>query len=259
MSETPEGGFNFTAALIAQELYEEKFPFRITGLRWDTYLSLCWTEWKLSPALAFAWTRYEHPSPVELFKQTKEWAQFIDSEVVDPQGEQRSPHKLERYAYAWVYYQLKWYNGLAGDRVPSPLNIGYLDALPWSEILDFSDYPASVKERWLNEVLPLLARPELGFPPSVQEEFLKAWMAGGGVGKNELKILRRRLVTDAYVAAAYQRGDSKAAFLLPTDEEIDAMISKIDRRYTDAHSDAIKIADPKFQWEWIENSDSEDL
>jgi hypothetical protein len=255
MSEIPEGGFNFTAALVAQELYEKKFPFRISGLQWDTYLSHSWTEWSFSPRLSFAWTRYQHPSPSDLFKQTREWAKFIKSQVVNPQGEQRNSHKLERYAYAWIYYQLKWSNLLTNVEVPSPLDLVYTEPPPWDKVLDFSEYSNNAQKRWVNEILPLLARPELGFPPSVNEIFLKAWKAAGGFGKDELKRLRRRLVTDAYVAAAYQRGDIDAVSVLPGDDDIDTIIRKIDATYEEVHRDDLRAIAPELQWIWIETSD----
>ena len=68
MSAEPGNRFNFTGALIAKMLEEAHFPVNAAGLRWETYLSLAWTEWRFL-GLSFAWTRHTHPRPDELLNQ----------------------------------------------------------------------------------------------------------------------------------------------------------------------------------------------
>ena len=56
------------------------------------------------------------------------------------------------------------------------------------------------KLRWNRETLPLLARPELGLPPAVQRLLLT-----NATDFDLLKKQRRRLVTDAILAAAQEK------------------------------------------------------
>ena len=231
MSTDSSKRFNFTAAMVAKIMQDEGFAVDATSLRWETYLSLAWTEW-FSPRLAFAWTRHRHPRPDALLDQTQDWGEFIKS-----LGEPRN--KLERYAYAWVYFQRKWSACPAAEALnPTKLQKGG-EPLPWDDLLHFEE-PATVTgreelKRWRYSTLPLLARPELGFPPEVQERLLGDTLKEGveaGV-KEELRRERRRRVTDAYVAAEAQQG--RTVQKLPEDKAIGEFIKTIDALYAKAH------------------------
>jgi KAP-like P-loop domain-containing protein len=233
MSIEPENRFNFTAAMIALMLQEAKFDVDATGLRWETYLSHAWTEWALSPPLSFAWTRHEHPRPDRLFEQSQIWADFIKLP-----SEAKDERKLERYAFAWIYYQRQWSGHPAPPRTPHPMKLNELNGpLPWDLLLTFkSTKDQSEIKKWQMETLPLLARPELGLPPSVQNKLLRAPLKDAGTSvKEELQRQRRRLVTDAFVAAAMQRGT--VVRTIPDDDEIEGMIKKIDKIYQGVHSE----------------------
>jgi hypothetical protein len=231
MSTEPENRFNFTTAMIAPMLQEAGFSVDATGLRWETYLSHAWTEWLLSTPLSFAWTRHKHPRPDELLKQTQDWDLFIQE-----RSEPKDEHKLERYAYAWVYYQRQWSGHSVGHGTMDPLVAkNYSGQLPWEMLLNFDNINDKIeKTKWLTETLPLLARPELGFPVLVQNWLAKSIMDSVISVKDVLKAQRRRLITDAFVAASMQRGRVDQKY--PEDPSIEEMIAKIDKIYEGVHS-----------------------
>jgi hypothetical protein len=227
MSTAPESGFNFTGALIAnmlQEQREQKYPVEATGLQWNTYLSLAWTEWP-SLGASFAWTRHIHPTPDELLEQTQAWAKMLS----DPP---KHEHNLEWYAYAWIYSQRLW-SGHDCSKIKEPANLLSADAvLPWKELLDLSGIKdIKEKKRWISETLPLLARPELGFPPDVQKILLRGLQKKS---KPDLRRIRRRLATDAIVAMAMQQR-SEVLTPLPKDDEIETALRTIDQIYSEGH------------------------
>jgi hypothetical protein len=241
MSAEPETGFNFTCALIAKTLAESRFRIEAGALRWETYLSLAWTEWPVLQA-SFSWTRHEHPTPLQLMKQTSEWATFL-GKLLESEG------KLETYAYAWIYYQRQW-NGCGFSQSQdssvafpklTPTHPKDLIAKPtsddWDALLNFNAVEEIQKHKWLRETLPLLARPELGFPPEVQDRLLAGILQKDGrldekMGE-ELRQNRRRGATDAKVAAAMQR--NKVMLETPKEEEIKNMIETIDKVYSEGH------------------------
>jgi hypothetical protein len=226
MSTEPDNRFNFTGALIAKMLEESAFPIDAAALLWETYLSLAWTEWP-SLGASFAWTRHRHPRPDELLAQTRSWAEFIKVPI-EGEGER----KFERYAYAWIYYQRIW----SDHKVPDPLKptaqLTSGTSMPWKELLDFGKQNQKERVTWLRSTLPLLARPELGFPPMVQECLFEGLPSGEEV-KQELKRLRRRLITDAIVAAGRQRGEVDEQ--IPNDEKIEEVIKAIDQMYLEGY------------------------
>jgi hypothetical protein len=242
MSADPVQRFNFTGALIAKMLHEAEFPVDATALRWETYLSHAWTEWFLSPQLAFAWNRRTHPRPNQLLEQSRTWAEFMTR-----LGEPKDPDKLERYAYAWVYYQREWSGTGPSATTLEPTKLeGASDPLKdskalrwgaqWDKLLDFTNLDEDERKKWQNEILPLLARPEIGFPPKVQEVLLRG-RENRIVVTEELRRLRRRWVTDAVVAAAMQHGKVTDASEIPSESEIDTLILKIDTIYEGSYSD----------------------
>jgi hypothetical protein len=224
MSTEPDNRFNFTGALIAKMLEESGFLVDAAALRWETYLSLAWTEWP-SLGASFAWTRHKHPRPDELLEQTQSWAEFIRA----PIGRK---DKFERFAYAWVYHQRKWSDHQARVSLDPTQLTSSGTSSPWRDLLDFKKCNQQERERWQRSTLPLLARPELGFPPAVQKQLLTALPRGEGI-KRELNRQRRRLVTDAVVAAGMQRGEVDST--LPSDEKIEEIIKTIDQMYVDGY------------------------
>lgn len=227
MSTAPESGFNFTGALIAnmlQEQREQKYPVEATGLQWNTYLSLAWTEWP-SLGASFAWTRHIHPTPDELLEQTQAWAKMLS----DPP---KHEHSLEWYAYAWIYSQRLW-SGHDCSKIEEPTHLLSADAVfPWEVLLDMSRIrDIEDKKRWISETLPLLARPELGFPPHVQTILLKGLPEKS---KLDLRRVRRRLATDAIVATTMQQR-SEVLTPLPKDDDIEVALKTIDQIYSEGH------------------------
>ena len=91
-----------------------------------------------------------------------------------------SGKKLERIAYAWIHYQLKWLSGTMDD-VPPPSAAGTFDDSHWDKLLavrpevdnDTKHGPRRSQD-WPTQTLPLLARPEIGLPPEVQSQLLRS-------------------------------------------------------------------------------------
>jgi hypothetical protein len=234
MSTKPDNRFNFTCGLIAKMLQEADFSVDATGLQWETFLSLAWTEWSLPgfPPTAFAWTRHQHPRPDELFEQTRSWSDFIKKNV-------ETKDKLERYAYFWLYHQRKWtHKSSSGSLNASELS-DLSTSLNWDGLLKFTE-AKDAKDgedltKWRHETIPLLGRPELGFPPEVQERLLLGVIREDDLRvKQALKRQRRRLVTDAFVAAAAQMGADVRK--IPDNAVIEDAIKAIDERYAAEHT-----------------------
>lgn len=237
MSTAPEHRFNFPGGLIAKMLEEAGLSVDAGGLAWNTNASHAWTEWNLTPSMSFQWTPHEHPRPDQLFSQTRDWASFIlkMKEVNEPEDDSR----LARYAYAWVYYQRRWKEGSSpvGLKAPEDLS-GPPGGWPWQELLDFSAVDRKQKERWMYETLPLLARPEMGFPPLVQKRFLsvkdKDVVALDKAPNRIIMQLRRerlRRVTDAVHAARVRNGQLE--FDIPPDSQVENIAAQIDDIYAE--------------------------
>jgi hypothetical protein len=224
-----DGSDGLTAGLIAKALQEQGFAIDSTGLKWETFLSFAWTEWPKLGA-SFAWSRHKHPRPDEMFAQTHEWAEFLQSVI-------ETRRKLERFAYAWIYYQRKW----SGHRLVAaldPAKTTNRDAkLDWDGLLKFPPSKSGGEmteetKKWKEETLPLLARPELGFPPGIQRKLLAPVTKASDAVKVELKRQRRRLATDALFAAGLQRGDVNR---MAEDDEVERVIDSIDKAYASLH------------------------
>ncbi|HEX9984427.1 MAG TPA: hypothetical protein VGF69_14285 [Thermoanaerobaculia bacterium] len=225
----PDSSEELTAGLVAKALQEQGFAIDATGLKWETFLSFAWTEWPKVGA-SFAWSRHKHPRPDEMFAQTREWAEFLQSVI-------ETRRKLERFAYAWIYYQRKW----SGHRLDAALDLAQTknrDArLDWAGVLEFPQPKAGTEasddtKKWKEETLPLLARPELGFPPDIQSRLLVHVEGASDAVKVELKRQRRRLATDALFAAGLQRGDVNR---MAEDDEVERVIDSIDKAYGSLH------------------------
>lgn len=201
----------FISALIAASLREDGYGVVAPGLRWDIRLALAWTGARLfegedlSLDLAFRWQLHEHPSPMRLLTWTKEWRDFIH----DLAG--NTELRLQRIAYAWIYYQLRWMGGeeliRKLSKLPPPFDEKFNLEKSWTLLLSLEPQTGGKAEkvRWKGRILPLMARPELGLPVEIQKRLLKPM-------KERLDIdwlwdQRRRLVTDAIVAAAELAGN----------------------------------------------------
>jgi hypothetical protein len=224
----PDGSEELTAGLVAKALQEQGFAIDATGLKWETFLSFAWTEWPKVGA-SFAWSRHKHPRPDEMFFQTREWAEFLQSVI-------ETRRKLERFAYAWIYYQRKW-SGHRLDAALDPVQTHRDAKLDWAGVLEFTPSKSGSEateetKKWKEETLPLLARPELGFPPDIQRRLLVHVEEASDAVKVELKRQRRRLATDALFAAGLQRGDVNR---MAEDDEVERVIDSIDKAYASLH------------------------
>jgi hypothetical protein len=198
------------SALLASSMRDDGYGVVAPDLVWDIRLALAWTDVRvferdLSLDLAFRWQLHEHPSPLRLLNWTKEWRDFIHGLSGD------KTLLLERIAYAWIYYQLKWMRkDLRSERpkawqgLPAPLDKGFNEEKTWARLLSFEPETGTEAKFWRQRTLPLLARPELGLPVEVQHRLLT--QADAGMDRDWLRDQRRRRVTDAIIAAADQRG-----------------------------------------------------
>jgi hypothetical protein len=201
---------NWTAMLAAKALEEAKGPVDAAGIRWDTYLSLAWTEWQ-RPSASFSWDRHRHPSPDQLLRQAQEWAACVR------QLGYRS--SIDRLAYAWVYHQVKWNSDKPIPEELSPETAS--GDLPWDGILKLD--PTEDPTDWRDRTLPLLARPEIGLSEDVQRKLL----AARNTDKDpSLAKIRRRLVRNAVLAFAAQRGRELPA--LAESKDVEGFIIEIE-------------------------------
>lgn len=243
--------FHFVSALLAKLLEERKFPINASALRWETYLSHAWTEWILAARLSFAWPRFKHPKPDQLFEQARDWLEFSmemsifqEEDDEDLENDRMASERLDLWCYAWVFHQLRWSDRQwkrAGEGSNASRDREELDpvsfkadpsALPWDSLLSLNGLPDEKIDRWRKEMLPLMARPELGFSPKVQRRLLQASEIDD---KSSLRSLRRRYVTDARFAAEIQQGSVLREF--PSESEVRGWISKIDENYQKTHGE----------------------
>jgi hypothetical protein len=191
-----------TSALIAASLRDDGYGVVAPGLVWNIHLALAWTEARVivddrSFNFAFQWPVYIHPSPLQLLLWTKDWRNFIH----DLSG--NAELRLERIAYAWIYYQLKWMlKDLDSDlNIPDPFKAQVNEEPSWKNLLKLVPETGTEKQFWRTRRLPLLARPELGLPRHVQQFVLENVRS---IDTEWLRDQRRRRITDAIIAAAYQ-------------------------------------------------------
>lgn len=229
---------NSTGLLAAKMLEELDYPVDASALTWDTFLSHAWTEWFLGAKLSFAWTRPFHPRPDEHLKQVKSWARFVDVQR-GSKGESGDEEQQERWAYAWIYYQLEWRRSTQPEEVQAPKELAEGEDLKWKDLRDrVAKYSAKAGEhKWRRNTLPLLARPELGFPSKVQEMLLGTIEQDDQAKRvamiKDLKRDRRRWVTDAFVHGDIQQGGTGDT--LPRDDEVEQIIQQIDQSYREGH------------------------
>ncbi|HVF59750.1 MAG TPA: hypothetical protein VNJ70_08085 [Thermoanaerobaculia bacterium] len=243
MTGNSDNVLNFTAALAAVSMRDDGYGVTASGLRWDVRLALAWTRVRLFDRvhqdpnldLAFQWRFQEHPSPKRLLEWTREWARFVHD--LHASTEQR----LDRIAYAWIYYHLRNL-GASMDGVPEPFSDEFNTSDAWTAILQAEPQTGTAVERarWRTQTLPLLARPEIGLHPDVQERLLQF------VGEDPDFALglwdhRRRLVTDAILAAADEAR-------VPAEEAEDsARVARAIEVFERRHRDIYRVDSPWFR------------
>ena len=107
---TPEAVDNASdrnRAMLAVTIQEGLYGVAAPGMRWDIRLALAWTRVTIphenSPLkLAFQWPLQDHPHPFRLLAWSHEWSELVRSIQSSPD------ERLERIAYAWMFYQAKW-------------------------------------------------------------------------------------------------------------------------------------------------------
>ncbi|MDB4912573.1 MAG: hypothetical protein JWM95_217 [Gemmatimonadetes bacterium] len=242
LSANPDA-FDFVPGLLTKTLEARGFHVD-SALIWNTYLSLIWTEW-INPPISFSWPRYRHPRPDELFEQT-EWLAKFKKMFDQERDDQSESYRRERYAYGWIYLQAKR-SGLAVGESLDPTRLPTSPSLDWESLLAIFDEASSVngededsrKRDFRLRVLPLLGRPEIGLSPGLQKKLCK-WATEApndsqGDIYERLSEQRERLLTDAFVAAAVQRG--KGTQSVPTTEDLERALRKINLTYKRLHKE----------------------
>ena len=238
---------NFASAMLAATLHEARYGVAAPGLQWNVTLALVWTRVEVPDEksllkLAFQWRFHVHPHPFQLLQWSHEWRQFVRTFQASP------AERLERIAYAWIHYQLKWLSGTM-DGVPSASATEAFTDSHWEKLLGVSPKKGNDKEHgswehgswwsqdWQTQTLPLLARPELGLPPTVQSQLLGLIDSDGPmvgqIRREWLKDQRRRLVTDAIIAAGEEEG--RPAKDAENTERVDRIVKKLNEQYLAAH------------------------
>ena len=164
--------FNLGIPMLAVTIQDATYGVAAPGLQWDVRLALVWTRSEVLGAdaplkLAFQWRFHEHPHPLQLLKWSREWREFVRDRWKVPK------QKVERIAYAWIYYQLKWLEAQLNN-TPCPSKIGTIGDADWDKLLEVEPTIARDEENgslgtqdWKTQTLPLLARPEIGLRPGV--------------------------------------------------------------------------------------------
>lgn len=220
-----------TMALLAISLQDSNRGVVAPGLKWEARLSLAWTRWVMNDHAVdavFRWPLHVLPTPVRLFEWAGQWADFIR------QLTREARDRRDRMAYGWIYYQILWLGGaLAHVDDPARANLEVPDV--WNRLLAKEPPPDTDvklgKDRWRRRTIPLLARPEIGFTPKVQKRLLAA--ASTQQSSKGLIDERRRLVRDAFDAAAAERGESPQGGA-DEDSRVDAVLSAVDHQYKGA-------------------------
>ena len=200
--------FNFTVPMLAVTIQDALYGVSAPGLQWNVRLALVWTRVEVSDnnsllKLAFQWRFHEHPHPFQLLEWSQKWREFVRKFQASPE------QRLDRIAYAWIFYQLDWLQ-VGTNGAPSPLDTEHLIDDHWERLLR-GNRSWDEGKGWRTRTLPLLARPEVGLPPDVQSRLLR--FASSDADSQDrsrqhewLKAQRRRLVTDAIIAAEEEEG-----------------------------------------------------
>ena len=246
---TPEAVDNASdrnRAMLAVTIQECLYGVAAPGMRWDIRLALAWTRVTIphensSLKLAFQWRLHEHPHPFRLLAWSHEWRELVRNIQSSPE------ERLERIAYAWMFYQAKWLVGDFGE-ARGPLEITKISSDDWKLLMNvelpmcFNRGGNTTKyQDWRTQTLPLLARPEIGLPPQLQETLLSHVDGGTSVqGRREqlgwLKEQRRRLVTDAIIAAGEEEG--RRAENAENERRVDGIVKELDKQHKEVYGDA---------------------
>ena len=230
--------FNFTKPMLAVTIQDAHYGVAVPDLQWNIRLALVWTKVEVPDdnsllKLAFQWRFHEHPDPFRLLDWSHKWREFVRG------FQARQEERLDRVAYAWTFYQLKWLE-VGTNGAPSPL-----DAEPriddhaehWEPLLKV--VPEANGQTWWTQTLPLLARPELGLHPDLQCRLLRVVSSGAGSqdGNRQqrqwLKAQRRRLVTDAIIAAEEEEGGR--AQDAENEERVDRIVDVFEQQHQKTH------------------------
>ena len=242
--------FNFTSAMLAVTMQDAHYGVAVPDLQWNIRLALVWTKVEVSDnnsllKLAFQWRFHEHPDPFRLLDWSHKWRKFVRK------FQARQEERVERVAYAWIFYQLEWLQ-VGTNGVPSPLDAEHrIDdhAEHWEPLLRV--VPSETEgQTWWTQTLPLLARPELGLHPAVQRRLLQVVRSGAGSqdGNRQrqwLQAQRRRLVTDAIIAAEEEEG--RRAEDAENEERVDRILKVFEQQHLNTHSKSSPW------WETVEN------
>ena len=230
-------------AMLAVTIQEGHYGVAAPGLRWDIRLALVWTRTMVSEEnsplkLAFHWRFHEHPHPFLLIEWSHEWRKFVLNIQSSPE------ERLERIAYAWIFYQAKWLDGDLKN-VQNPLEIPKIVVDDWNSLLcveprskESREGNSAKSQDWRTETLPLLARPEVGLLPELQMRLLshvsEAIRRGEGREKLEwLKGQRRRLITDAIIAAGEEEG--RRAEDAENSKRVESIVEKFENKHFEVH------------------------
>ena len=229
---------NFTSAMLALTIQDESFGVAAPSLQWNVRLALAWTRVRVMDEdsflkLSFHWRFHEHPHPFQLLEWSREWRKFVRD--IQSSGEDR----LERIGYGWIYYQLKWMKSNL-QNIPCPLKTVASDnwSKPFGKLVDVES--GERDEDWRTQILPLLARPEIGLPPEVQCQLLQFVISETDPKKQNrqrewLKDQRRRLVTDAIIAAG---DESRRREENPeSTARVDRIVKQLEERHVVAHNE----------------------
>ena len=236
---------NFTTAMLAATIQDALYGVAAPGLQWNVGLALAWTRVRVLDKsafvnLSFQWRFHEHPHPFQLLEWSREWRAFIRTLQVS------SAQRLERIAYAWIFYQLKWLGaGMAGVLTPSQVKV--IRSRQWKKLLTVTPRKRDDWERelwrtqdWRTQTLPLLARPEIGLPPTVQRQLLGFGESDADADRSVLEMphewlrdQRRRLVTDAIIAAGEEEGGR--AEDAENTERVEGIVTQLEAQHRAAH------------------------
>ena len=233
-------------AMLAVTLQEGRYGVAAPGLRWDIRLALVWTrvtirEESSSLRLWFQWRFHEHPHPLRLLVWSNEWREVVRNIQSSPE------ERLERIAYAWLFYQAKWFGHDRELRYArDPLETTKISSSDWDFVLNVEprkSFPSSGTAKpqdWRTRTLPLLARPEIGLPPPLQKILLSHVDGGNCVdGRRDqlgwLQEQRRRLVTDAIIAAGEE--ESRPAENAENETRVDGIVKELEKQHREVHGD----------------------
>ena len=248
---------NFTSAMLAVTIRDALYDVAASGLQWNVILALVWTRVRILEGdsfvkLAFQWRFHEHPHPFQLLQWSHEWRLFVRTLQDSP------AHRLERIAYAWIHYQLKWLE-VEVDGLPSPLAKKSIPPSHWKKLLTVisqkgndnndKEWELGASQNWRTQTLPLLARPEVGLPPTVQSQLLR-FVDSDTDSKVRLMRCewlddqRKRLITDAIIAAGEEEG--RRAENAENTARVEHIVTALNAQYLAAHgkdSPWLKIVD----------------